>query len=146
MSLDLCKAMVADNNFCVLSTCKDNLTNSSLMLYLSNEEQDKLYMVTLKGSLKYTNICENPEVSLLIDTREQILEEQGSVKALTVYGRASILEDPVFHEDILKKLTKKHPTLKALSRLEEASVLEVQVEKFLYLDGVNQATHYTLPI
>lgn len=144
MSLDLCKAMVADNNFCVLSTCKDNLTNSSLMLYLSSDTQDKLYMVTLKGSLKYTNICENPEVSLLIDTREQVLEEQGSVKALTVYGRASILEDPVFHEDILKKLTKKHPTLKALSRLEEASVLEVQVEKFLYLDGVNSPQYFTL--
>lgn len=144
MSIDLCKSMVADNNFCVLSTCKDNLTNSSLMLYLSSDTQDKLYMVTLKGSLKYTNICENPEVSLLIDTREQVLEAQGSVKALTVYGKASILQDPSFHEEILKKLTKKHPTLRDLTRLEEASVLEVQVEKFLYLDGVNSPQYFTL--
>ncbi len=144
MSIDLCKSMVADNNFCVLSTCKDNLTNSSLMLYLSSDTQDKLYMVTLKGSLKYTNICENPEVSLLIDNREQVLETQGSVKALTVYGKASILQDPNFHEEILKKLTEKHPTLRDLTRLEEASVLEVQVEKFLYLDGVNSPQYFTL--
>ena len=38
MRINAYKTMIKENNFCVLSTCKDNLTNSSLMLYLSNEE------------------------------------------------------------------------------------------------------------
>lgn len=139
MIIDACKSMVKENNFCVLSTCKDNLTNSSLMLYLSDADGTRLYMVTLKGSIKYFNMEENPEVSLLIDTREHMLDPEAQVKALTVYGRSTIINDKKLGLEIIEKLVERHPSLQALAEMEEASVVQVDVRSFLYLDGVNDA-------
>jgi len=136
--------MVKENNFCVLSTTKDNLTNSSLMLYLSETDGTRLYMITLKGSTKYFNMEENPEVSLLIDTREHMLDPEAQVKALTVYGRATLINDTQRGLEIIEKLVERHPSLRALAELEEASVVQVDVRSFLYLDGVNDAERVTL--
>lgn len=144
MIIESCKSMVKENNFCVLSTCKDNLTNSSLMLYLSDEDGTRLYMVTLKGSMKYFNMEENPEISLLIDTREHMLEPKAQVKALTVYGRATIIRDKNRGLEIIEKLVERHPSLRALAEMEEASVVQVDVRSFLYLDGVNDAERVTI--
>ena len=144
MLIEACKEMVRENSFCVLSTCKDNLTNSSLMLYLSDSEGLRLYMVTLKGSMKYISMEENPEVSLLIDTRERILEGETQVKALTVYGRSTILTDEKQIFGIIEKLVKRHPSLKTLAEMKEATVIEVEVKRFLYLDGVNDARRVSI--
>jgi len=144
MKINACKAMVKENNFCVLSTCKDNLTNSSLMLYLSDEEGTKLYMLTLKGSMKYTNMEENPDVSLLIDTREHIFDDEPHVKALTVYGRSMIIRDEKLNQEIIVKLVDRHPSLKALASMDKVTVVQVEVKSFLYLDGVNDAEYITV--
>jgi len=141
MKINACKSMVKENNFCVLSTCKDNLTNSSLMLYLSDEEGTKLYMLTLVGSMKYTNMEENPEVSLLIDTREHILDHEPTVKALTVYGHSTIIHDEKLNREIIEKLVEKHPSLQALASMDKVTVVQVDVKSFLYLDGVNDAEY-----
>ena len=144
MLVEVCKKMVRENSFCVLSTCRDNLTNSSLMLYLPDSEGLHLYMVTLKGSMKYLSMEVNPEVSLLIDTRERILEGETQVKALTVYGRSSILKDENEGMEIIQKLVQRHPSLQSLSQMKEATVVKVDIKSFLYLDGVNDAQRVAL--
>ncbi|MFH5835855.1 pyridoxamine 5'-phosphate oxidase family protein [Proteiniclasticum sp. C24MP] len=144
MNISLCKTMVKENNFCVLSTCKDLRTNSSLMLYMTDEDAQKLYMVTLKGSTKYASIVENPEVSLLIDTREKITERQPQVKALTVYGHASIIKDRDWSLEIIEKLVRKHPSLRALTEMDDSCIVQVDITNFLYLDGVSDARYVSL--
>lgn len=143
MSMEHCIQMVRENSFCVLSTSKNNLPNSSLMLYLSSEKGDTLYMVTRRGSLKHTNVIENPEVSLLIDTRENIKSSYSHVRALTAYGKASIIEDKEEEEKILTLLTEKHPSLSFFNSMEDACIIKVTVKKFLYLDGIEDAKYYT---
>lgn len=145
MNMNLCKTLVKENNFCVLSTSKDNHPNSSLMLYLPDEHTEKLYMVTLKGSTKYSNILENPEVSLLIDTREKIAEGQSEVKALTVYGQASIIRDRKRTLNIIEKLVEKHPSLRAITEMDDSCIVQVEARSFLYLDGVSDARYVTVP-
>ena len=109
------------------------------MLYLSESDGLQLYMVTLKGSMKYISMEENPEVSLLIDTRERILDGETKVKALTVYGRTTILNDRKQSFEIIEKMVKRHPSLKTLAEMKDATVVQVDVKSFLYLDGVNDA-------
>jgi len=144
MKMNACKDMVKENNFCVLSTCKDNLTNSSLMLYLSDEEGTRLYMLTLRGSMKYANMEENPEVSLLIDTREHLFDRDTEVRALTAYGRSTIIHDEKLNREIIDKLVKRHPSLDTLASMDKATVVQVDVKSFLYLDGVNDAEYITV--
>ena len=144
MSRESCIQMVKENNFCVLSTSKNNLPNSSLMLYLSDEEGKTLYMVTRRGSLKHANVIENPEVSLLIDTRENIQMSYSSVRALTAYGEAAIIEDKEEEKKLLTLLTEKHPGLSFFKAMEDACIIQVAIKKFLYLDGIEDAKYYTI--
>lgn len=144
VSLSHCIDLINENSFCVLSTSKNNLPNSSLMLYLSEEEGKTFYMMTQRGSLKSANVVENPEVSLLIDTREKALKSPGLVRALTVYGTATFINDKEEENQLLTRLTQKHPSLSAFSLLKDTCILKVTAKKFLYLNGIEDAAYYTL--
>lgn len=142
MNLEACKTMIKENTFCVLSTSKDNAPNSSLMLYLPQDDGTKLYLITLRGSLKHQNITENPQVSLLIDTRRTDHEQQ--VKALTVYGLARILDDTPETMTIMEEMVTRHPSLGTIAKNRDACIVEVAAARFLYLDGVNDLQHLVL--
>ena len=79
---------------CVLCTCKDDIPDASLMLYLCDEEGTKMHMLTLRETNKFKNITANANVSLLVDTRGAGPGGADRAQALTVQGRASIMEDP----------------------------------------------------
>jgi len=103
--------MISENSLCVLATCSNDLPNSSLMQYICDESCTKLYMITLKGSTKYQNIAINPKVSLLIDTRDSITSTIEPIKALTVYGKADIIEDSLGNKNIFGRLINKYKNL-----------------------------------
>lgn len=145
MSFSLCIQLIRENRFCVLSTAKNNLPNSSLMLYVPDSGCTNIYMATSRGSLKYNNIEGNPEVSLLIDTREQLRDTLEHVKALTVYGQARIIQDEEKQRKLMDTLVKNHPSLAVFSNPGDSCVIEVKTNKFLLLDGITEAEHYTLP-
>jgi nitroimidazol reductase NimA-like FMN-containing flavoprotein (pyridoxamine 5'-phosphate oxidase superfamily) len=135
------KALLKDGDMCVLATCSDNRPHCSLMGYVTDPDAETLYMVTLKDSRKYRNVVENPHVSLLVDTREEIPElGRAGVKALTVHGICRPLSSDEGHT-FLDRLARRHPQLAGLTRDPNAVVLEVKVEGLLLLDGVAQA-HY----
>lgn len=135
------KSLLKEEDMCVLATCSDNRPHCSLMGYVTDEDAENLYLVTLKDSRKYRNIVENPHVSLLVDTRREIPEVgRAGVKALTVHGTCRPLP-PEEGRLILDRLARRHPQLSALTRDPSAVVLEVKVEGLLLLDGVARA-HY----
>jgi len=133
--------ILLDNEFCVLSTCRNDSPNSSLMQYVLNESCTKLYMLTLKESTKHINIINNPKVSLLIDTRESLYNEANQIKAVTVYGNASIIDHRKTMEEIIRQLVKKHTNLIAFASNNKVCVIEVCMDHFLLLDGVDKSFH-----
>lgn len=135
------KNMILENNLCVLSTCNNDLPNSSLMQYICNENCTKIYVITLKDSTKYQNIERNPRVSLLIDTRDSISSKTEPIKSLTVYGKAEAIEDYESFKNILNMIVKKHKNLTQISENVNCMVIEIRAEKFLLLDGVNESRY-----
>lgn len=131
--------MIKDNKLCVLSTCLDNLPNSSLMLYVSNEAGTEIYMLTMKGSTKYNNIMNNPHVSLLVDTRTKPGAESSEINALTAYGKACILTDKDAEMGIKETLVKINPGLAVIAESPDSCVVKVEIESFLMLEGVNES-------
>ncbi|NTW36092.1 MAG: pyridoxamine 5'-phosphate oxidase family protein [Syntrophobacteraceae bacterium] len=139
--LDRMKNLLKAGDMCVLATCAENRPHCSLMAYITDEVVETVYMVTLKDSQKFRNIRENPEVSLLVDTRQDIpvLGRKG-VKALTVHGTCRPLPADE-GRPVLGKLAGRHPHLEPLIVNPQATILEVKVQGFLLLDGVSDA-HY----
>ena len=135
--LTTAQKMLEENNFCVLATCSDKRPNSSLMHYVFDRADMKIYMLTLQGSVKQINISANPQVSLLVDTRLDVPQAGVPVAALTVYGQAELVQDPQLHHAIVVQLKDKHPGLIKLAVDARCLVIQVQIEKLMLLDGVN---------
>jgi nitroimidazol reductase NimA-like FMN-containing flavoprotein (pyridoxamine 5'-phosphate oxidase superfamily) len=129
--------MLIENKLCVLATCSDNLPNSSLMHYVYDNVSMSIFMLALRGSLKYKNIATNPQVSLLVDTRADLPQSGLPVKALTVYGKAAIVDDPGKHQTIVDQLVAKYNNLAELANDSQCLVIQVKIMKMLLLDGVN---------
>ncbi len=130
--------ILLNNNLCVLSTCKNNIPNSSLMQYLCDSRCTKIYMLTLKESTKYNNIINNSNVSLLIDTR--IRNNEPQIQAATIYGQASILDDISISKKIIDQLSKNHESLLNLASDINVCVIEIAIKSALLLENVDKSS------
>lgn len=135
--LTIAQKMLEESNLCVLATCRDDLPNSSLMHFIYDGNGKKIFMLTLRGSLKQNNIDANPQVSLLIDTRTDLLQKGLPVMALTVYGKAGFVQNPQKHQEIVDQLTARYGSLANMAGDSQCMVIQVQIEKMLLLDGIN---------
>jgi nitroimidazol reductase NimA-like FMN-containing flavoprotein (pyridoxamine 5'-phosphate oxidase superfamily) len=140
--LEQMKSLVCTNDTCVLATVGGHRPHCSLMAYTSDDTGEHIYLITLKNSLKYRNIIENPSVSLLIDTRG--VDPRSETRALTVSGEVDPIADPEQARRVRAKLLARHPHLAELAALPQAALLCVTIREFLLLDGVLKAYRATL--
>lgn len=134
--------ILSANHLCVLSTCGESRPNSSLMQYSCNADYTEIFLMTMKGSTKLQNILIHPQVSLLVDTRTDT-KEKGSLKALTVYGHAMVVEE-VQARVLRDELVKRNPDLSVFASKPDSCVLKVIVEDLLLLDGLVESSFITL--
>lgn len=144
--LESMKRLLKENHLCVLATSAENIPHCSLMTYVTNEAGDRVYMMTRRGSKKYTSLAANPQVSLLIDTRSAGDAAGGEgLKALTVSGDYSPIHDEAERQRVLRLLVENHPNLRELAAQPDAEPLAITVRSFLLLDGVLNASFHLLP-
>ncbi len=138
--LEKMRAIVKGNDLCVLATVSEGRPHSSLMSYISDEEGQEVYLVSHKETKKYSNLIENPTVSLLIDTRE---EEKGQrridIKALTVSGEFQIINDAGKKDLIRAKFLRRHSHLADFLNDPGAEIFSIRIRSFQLLDGVKDA-------
>ena len=139
------KDIVKGNDLCVLATVSEGKPHCSLMSYISDEGGQEVYLISHKETKKYSNLMENPTVSLLIDTRE---EEKGKrrvyIKALTVSGEFQTIKDPGKRDIIRSKFLKRHPHLKDFLNDPGAEIFSIRIKSFQLLDGVKDAFFETI--
>ena len=139
------KDIVISNDLCVLATVSEGKPHCSLMSYISDEEGQEVYLISHKETKKYSNLMENPTVSLLIDTRE---EEKGEkriyIKALTVNGEFQTIKDPGKKDIIRAKFLKRHPHLVDFLNDPGAEIFSIRIKSFQLLDGVKDAFFETI--
>ena len=136
------RTVIQEQSTCVLATASENRPHCSLMAYATNSSCDEIYLMTLKDSRKYQNMCENPAVSLLIDNRQYILEsDHTETMALTVSGRFDRIIEDTERERIGKELSRKHPGLKDFFLNPKGEPVKIIIESYLLLEGPTKA-HY----
>lgn len=137
--LDRMIDLLRSKDFCVLATAAGDRPHCSLMAYVTDPSCRCLYMTTSKGTTKFRNLCQNPRVSLLVDTRNEKEDSDQTTQALTVAGRFEPVEDETELCRARTALQKRHPGLGTLLEGENAAVLRIRIESFLLLDGPDQA-------
>ncbi len=132
------KALAHEKDICVLATISEKGPYCSLMAYALDENAVEFYMTTSRLTRKYANIEKNPNVSLLIDSRDTIPRTQA--QALTVTGECEIISshDPK-RQSVKEKLLERHPHLKIILERPDSEILCVKAESYLFLHGLSDA-------
>ena len=124
----------------MLATASENRPHCSLMAYATNSSCDEIYLMTPNDSRKYQNMCKNPAVSLLIDTRQDALEsDHTETMALTLSGRFDRVIEETERERIPKELSRKHPGLKDFFENPGGEPVKIIIESYLLLEGPTKA-------
>lgn len=134
------KAIIQAGSFCVLATAGVNAPHTSLMAYACSEDASTLYFATPKDTLKYRNLCENPRVSVLIDTRTQATPQQ--VNALTIGGRATSITEPDERAEVIERLLSRHPHMRQFVQQPDMALMGVTVTSLQLLNGLEKAQYY----
>jgi nitroimidazol reductase NimA-like FMN-containing flavoprotein (pyridoxamine 5'-phosphate oxidase superfamily) len=138
--LERMKGLAREKDICVLATVSGSKPHCSLMAYATDDNCLEFYLVTHRHTAKYRNLMENPNVSLLIDTRE---EHQGAGrphgKALTVSGTFEPITEGKKREAVRARLLERHPHLRDFMNDADAEPLCIKVTSFLLLDGLTDA-------
>ena len=143
--LEKMKALVKENDICVLATVSGNKPHCSLMAYVADDDCREIYMVTRRESRKYENLMKNRSVSLLIDTREEYPgSRRPEAKALTVIGTFKKIDDKNKKIQVRSKLLDRHPHVKEFLDHPDAEILCIRVESFLLLNGLTDAHYETV--
>jgi nitroimidazol reductase NimA-like FMN-containing flavoprotein (pyridoxamine 5'-phosphate oxidase superfamily) len=136
------RTLIKEQGTCVLATASKNRPYCSLMAYATNESCNEIYLMTLNEGRKYQNLCENPAVSLLIDTRRNSLNlDHAEGKALTVSGRFERVQKDPERERIRRMLSLEHPGLKDFFENPKGEPVKIIIESYLLLEGPT-TSHY----
>jgi nitroimidazol reductase NimA-like FMN-containing flavoprotein (pyridoxamine 5'-phosphate oxidase superfamily) len=134
------RALIREKATCVLATASENRPHCSLMAYATNSSCDEIYLMTPNDSRKFKNMCENPAVSLLIDTRQDMLKSDHSeTMALTLSGRFDRIMKDAEKKRISEELSRKHPGLKEFFESPATEPVKIIIESCLLLQGPTKA-------
>jgi general stress protein 26 len=132
------KALVRGKDICVLATVSENGSpHCSLMAYVADAEYRNIYMVTHSSTLKYQNLKQNPNVGILIDSREFKPREQA--QALTVSGVFQPIENTDERGRVETALLTRHPHLKDFIAHPDTALICIKVESYLLLEGLTES-------
>ena len=136
------KAFIRKQDTCVLATAAENQPYCSLMTYATNDSCNEIYLMTLNKGRKYQNLCENPAVSLLIDTRQGSSNfDPAEAMALTISGRFERVSRDPEREHIRNILSLKHPGLTAFFENPQGEPVKIIIDSYLLLEGPTKS-HY----
>jgi nitroimidazol reductase NimA-like FMN-containing flavoprotein (pyridoxamine 5'-phosphate oxidase superfamily) len=135
------RSLILNSELCVLATTGAKGPHASLMSYLASEDAALLYFVTKTDTLKYSNIQNEPRVSILIDDRR--VGDHGELNALTISGRAERVKDTREEAELLARFTAERPHLCRISSDPDSQVFRVVIDELQLLEGPTEITYET---
>ena len=143
--LSSCQELISKQNILVLATQGKDGVHTSLMAYANSTDFREIYMVSGKGSRKWQNLSQNPQVSLLIDDREGKLSgKRHKIKALTVKGTFHPVPDEAEIKMITDAIKETAPSIAAAFSGPENSIIRIRVESFQLLNGPQDSFYIEL--
>lgn len=131
------RELFRNQNLGVLSTRGKEYPYSSLIGFAASNDLDYIIFATLRNTRKYANIQTCAKVSVLVDSRSNMIEDFRDAAALTILGEA--------HEAEGKKRTRlaqqylnKHPFLSDFIHDPNCAILKLEVENYILVSHFQQ--------
>ncbi len=126
-----------------LSTTSNGIPYSCLVSYRFTDDLETAIFATKRDRLKYRKMMENPNVSLLIDDRQNRMDDFRTVTSLSVLGTVIDTEGPT-RERYMDLLLEKHPYFTDFVRASDTAVIEVSVKHMYIVKDFESVTKLTI--
>ena len=123
--------LLEEQRFAVIATQGKTEPYTNLVSFLVGIDIKKIYFPTLKNTKKFKNLSENSRISILIDNRGNKPMDIENAMTVTAVGKTSVIKDSKIVNDFLKK----HPYLKKFISLNDCTMIEIDIEKYIVVDN-----------
>jgi nitroimidazol reductase NimA-like FMN-containing flavoprotein (pyridoxamine 5'-phosphate oxidase superfamily) len=113
----------------VLCTHKGDQPYASLVAFVASDDLRFIYFATPISTRKYQNLAANPQVSMLINSSENQESDFHRAMAVTINGRASVIDRNESREQRKKYLTK-HSYLEDFVNSPTCALVEIKVKSY----------------
>jgi len=139
--LDQVEKILQDNSLCVLCTEGGGKPHCSLMTYVPSDDLRILWMVATKESRKCLNLLHNPQVSVLVDNRQNLsTTAETMVTSVTFDGVYHPVEQGEFKK-IRSLVATTHPELEEIFKSPKCLLFGIKLKSFLLLNGPTSSFH-----
>ena len=137
---DSVQTLLKTKGFAVLATENCGQPHTSLIAITPLNEGKRLVFATYRNTRKFSNLMQNPKVSLLIDGRSR--EAAGDTPVgliLSAVGRVKQIDTGMLTQ-LLAAHLQKHPDLATFVQAPDCVLLEVAVDKYQLVRGIDDVT------
>lgn len=125
----LLKELFATQNFASMATLHENGLHNCLVAFSVTEDMKTIYLCTPRTTRKYTNLLENPTVSMLIHNSSNKAADLKNAIAVTIAGQAEEVEDKD-RRSARESFLGKHPYMKEFVLAPNTALIRVQVRRY----------------
>lgn len=125
----------------VLATAMDHQPYASLVAFSYSPDLKQIFFATPSDTTKYRNLTGNPNISLIIDSRNSNTRDFSLSSAITALGKARELAG----EDKSKRLedhAARLPGLAGFVRSPSIALFQIDVHTYVVVDGLTEVAIY----
>ena len=126
----------------VLATERGGQPYSSLMAFAHTADLQTLVVATGKATRKHMNLLGESRVSLLIDNRANDSADFHSASAITIIGRAEMVEGDEELEHYRTMYLQKHPYLETFLQAPTTTLFKISVRHYLMVNRFQNVLEY----
>ena len=122
-----------------LATMSQESPYCNLVAFTPSDDLRMIFFSTPTASTKYTNIVNNPNVSLLIDSRTKSGSDAQTGMAVTVLG--SVVQDLQQDIDALKgQHAGRHPQFKDFIYSPDCAFIQIRVQRYILVSSLRDVS------
>jgi len=130
-------AVLAKQKLGVLATMGEEGPYQSLVAFTALPGLQEIVFATDKNTTKFRNIKKSNEVSLLIDSRTEEMNDLKNLFVVTAVGEAFEVEG-VFEEGPGKEYMNCHPLLGEKFLTDTSALINIKVKKYIFVSSLDE--------
>ena len=124
-------ALFSSQKLAVLATNMKGVPYTSLVAFVASTDLKEIFFATLKGTTKFENLLNNPNVSILIDTRKNNPSDFQDAVAISAEGIAEVINN--YRKKYIALYLEKHPSLSEFIASPNCAIIRVKITKYQYV-------------
>lgn len=136
-------SLLSSQQLAVLSTQREGQPYSSLMAFSFSPDLADIIVATGKSTRKHQNIVQESRVSMLIDNRANSENDFHAAMAVTVIGKAQLIEQserPGYEKIYLQR----HPYLEKFLASPTTALVKIAVSRYVLVSHFQDVMEYRL--